>query len=60
MVFAITAAGADVNFWDFAGLFLKLGCKDALFLDGDISKMAVNPDRPVASNRFAAMFVVAE
>lgn len=60
VVFAITAAGEEVNFWDFAGLFLKLGCKDALFLDGDISQMAVNPDQPVASNRFAAMFVVAE
>jgi uncharacterized protein YigE (DUF2233 family) len=60
VVFAITAQGQEVNFWDFAGLFLKLGCKDALFLDGDISMMAVNPDQPVASNRFAAMFVVAE
>ncbi len=60
VVFAITAPGQEVNFWDFAGLFLKLGCKNALFLDGDISMMAVNPDQPVASNRFAAMFVVAE
>lgn len=62
LVFAITAIGQDVNFWDFAGLFLKLGCKDALFLDGDISQMAVNPDpgKPVQSNRFAAMFVIAE
>lgn len=60
VVFAITAAGEEVNFWDFAGLFLKLGCQDALFLDGDICQMAVNPDGPVASNRFAAMFVVAE
>jgi uncharacterized protein YigE (DUF2233 family) len=60
LVFAITAPGQEVNFWDFAGLFLKLGCKDALFLDGDISMMAINPEQPVASNRFAAMFVVAE
>lgn len=60
VVFAITAAGEEVNFWDFAGLFLKLGCKDALFLDGDISQMSLNPTQPVESNRFAAMFVVAE
>jgi uncharacterized protein YigE (DUF2233 family) len=60
LVFAITAAGQEVNFWDFAGLFLKLGCKDALFLDGDISQMALNPQAPVPSNRFGAMFVVAE
>jgi uncharacterized protein YigE (DUF2233 family) len=60
VIFAMTAKGQVVNFWDFAGLFLKLGCKDALFLDGDISQMAVNPDKPVASNPFGAMFVVVE
>ncbi len=59
-VFAITAAGEVVNFWDFAGLFLKLGCRDALFLDGDISQMAVNPPRPLTSNRFGAIFAVAD
>jgi uncharacterized protein YigE (DUF2233 family) len=60
VVIAITARGEMVNFWDFAGLFLQLGCRDALFLDGDISQMAVHPAGPVASNRFGAMFVVAE
>jgi len=60
VVFAITDKGQTVNFWDFAGLFLKLGCKDALFLDGDISQMAVNPTKPVPSNLFGAMFVVTE
>lgn len=59
-VFAITDQGQLVNFWDFAGLFLKLGCKDALFLDGDISKMAVNPATPVQSNQFGVMFIVVE
>ncbi len=60
LIFAITDKGQVVNFWDFSGLFLKLGCKDALFLDGDISQMVVNPNQPVASNLFGAMFVVAE
>ena len=60
LVFAITDRDQKVNFWDFAGLFLKLGCKDALFLDGTISQMAVNPDKPVQSNQFGAMFIVAE
>ena len=60
VIFAITAKGEIVNFWDFAGLFLKLGCKDALFLDGDISQMAVNPGAPVESNRFGAMLVIVE
>ena len=59
-VFAMTAKGEVVNFWDFAGLFLKLGCKNALFLDGEISQMSVNPDKPVSSNQFGVMFVVAE
>ncbi len=59
-VFAITDTGEAVNFWDFAGLFLKLGCKNALFLDGNISQMSVNPDKPVSSNQFGVIFVVAE
>lgn len=60
VVFAITDRGEVVNFWDFAGLFLKLGCRNALFLDGDISQMAVNPEKAVESNQFGAMFVVVE
>ncbi len=58
VVFAITDRGQDVNLWDFAGLFLKLGCRDALFLDGDISQMAVHPAAPVESNRFGAILAV--
>lgn len=60
VVFAITDTGQVVNLWDFAGLFLKLRCKDALFLDGDISQSVVYPDKTVQSNQFAAMFVIAE
>ncbi len=58
LVFAITAGGEMVNLWDFAGLFLKLDCRDALFLDGDISQMEVNPKQGVESNLFGAIFVV--
>jgi uncharacterized protein YigE (DUF2233 family) len=60
VVFAITDRGQSVNLWDFSGLFLHLGCKDALFLDGDISQSSVNPTKPVESNRFGAMFVIAD
>lgn len=60
LVFAITDRGEVVNLWDFAGLFLQLDCKNALFLDGGISQMAVNPTKPIESNLFGAMFVVAE
>ena len=60
LVFAITDRGEQVNFWDFAGLFLHLGCRNALFLDGVISQMAVNPIKPVVSNQFGAMFLILE
>lgn len=60
LVFAMTDRGQETNFWNFAGLFLQLGCKNALFLDGDISAMAVNPETPVKSNLFGAIFVVSE
>ena len=60
LVFAMTGAGQSVNFWDFAGLFLKLECQSALFLDGDLSQMSVNPAKPVASNLFGAIFVIAD
>jgi uncharacterized protein YigE (DUF2233 family) len=60
VVFAITDRNQYVNLYDFAGLFLKLNCKDALFLDGDISQMWVNPEGKITSNRFAAMFVLTE
>lgn len=59
-VFAITEKDQLVNLWDFAGLFLKLDCKDALFLDGDISQMSTLPTGSARSNQFGAMFVVAE
>ena len=59
-IFAMTDKGQGVNFWDFAGLFLELHCKNALFLDGDISQMSVNPNGPVSSNQFGVMFIVAE
>lgn len=60
IVFAITEAGQSVNFWDFSGLFLQLGCRNALFLDGDLSEMAVNPGPAAASNQFGAMFVITQ
>lgn len=54
------AADQVTNLWDFAGLFLKLGCRDALFLDGDISQAVTKPDKDIRSNRFAAIFVITE
>jgi uncharacterized protein YigE (DUF2233 family) len=59
-VFAITDTGERVNFWDFAGLFLHLGCHNALFLDGNLSQMVVNPTRGIDSFPLGAMFVLAE
>jgi len=37
LLFAISTE--EVNFYDFASYFLKHGCKDALYLDGFVSKL---------------------
>lgn len=51
-----------VTFHQLTRVFLHLGCQDALYLDGDISMMAVEPpaDAKFVSNTFAAMFYMAE
>ncbi len=51
-----------VTFHQLSRFFLHLGCQDALFLDGDISTMLIQPkpDAKFISNTFAAMFFVAE
>ncbi|MEZ5386885.1 MAG: phosphodiester glycosidase family protein [Prosthecobacter sp.] len=51
-----------VTFHQLSRFFLHLGCRDALFLDGDISTMLVDPapDAVFTPNTFAAMFYVAE
>jgi uncharacterized protein YigE (DUF2233 family) len=55
-------AKGTVTFYQLAQLFLHLGCKDALFLDGDLSDMLVDPapDAKLTPNTFAALFVVAK
>lgn len=51
-----------VTFHQFTRFFIDLGCRDVLYLDGDISNMLVDPkpDAKLAPNTFAAMFFVAE
>lgn len=58
VVFVITERGSDVNLWTFADCFRALGCENALFLDGDISQMKVNPVAGVKGHGFATMFGV--
>lgn len=50
-----------VTFHQLASFYLHLGCKDALYLDGDISDMVVEPlpEAALTPNTFAAMFVIA-
>lgn len=64
VVFAITEFHAgregEVNLHGFARFFLHLGCQNALFLDGDLSQMVVNPKEKTESNLFGAMFVITE
>lgn len=49
-----------VTFHQLARLFIHLGCEDALYLDGDISEMIVNPPTAVAMrpNTFGAIFFI--
>jgi uncharacterized protein YigE (DUF2233 family) len=49
-----------VTFHQLSLFFLHLGCQDALFLDGDISDVLVNPPAgaTVTPNTFAGMFVL--
>lgn len=51
-----------VTFHQLTRLFMHLGCEDALYLDGDISTMLIDPkaDAKFTPNTFAAMFFVAE
>ncbi len=47
-----------LNLWEFAQAFKTRGCTDALFLDGDISEMLIEPEKiPVASS-YAGFLVV--
>ena len=48
-----------VTLYEFASFFRAQGCTDALFLDGDLSELIVNPDGPVhVKNEYAAVIVV--
>jgi uncharacterized protein YigE (DUF2233 family) len=47
------------SLYDFAQLFKYLNCKNALFLDGDISKMIINPKKKINHpNNFGCIIVV--
>lgn len=62
LVFSITEFGQKryANLYEFADFFRAQGCEDALFLDGDLSQMVVDPkgDIPVGNN-FGAIIAVA-
>ena len=61
VVFVITDGQQnDCNLWTFADCFRALGCENALFLDGDISQMKVNPKEKVKGHGFSTMFGVVE
>ncbi|MEM6820652.1 MAG: phosphodiester glycosidase family protein [Verrucomicrobiota bacterium] len=46
------------NLYEFAQLFLKLQCNDALFLDGDISQMESGAEMKKPSNGFSSIIAV--
>lgn len=48
------------NLYEFSELFRSLGCKDALFLDGDISQLRSGEQLEERSNQFGSMIGVLE
>jgi len=46
------------NLHEFAQLFRELDCKDALFLDGDLSQMRSGEDIYLPSNHFGSIIAV--
>lgn len=46
------------NLHEFSGIFRKLGCQDALFLDGDLSQMRAGEAIARESNRFGSIIAV--
>ncbi len=58
VVFAITESGSRCNLHQFASFFLARGCRDALFLDGDISQMWTAGQVEKPSNPFGSMLAV--
>ena len=63
VLFAITEFGQPrfPNLYEFADFFRSQGCDDALFLDGDLSQMVVDPKTPLSpGNQFGAIFAVTE
>lgn len=63
VLFAITklVQGKRPNFYEFAKFFESQGCKDAMFLDGNISRMELEPSSELATgDKFGAMIAVIE
>lgn len=59
ILFAISCQ--PVTFYEFASLFLeKLGCKNALYLDGDISAFYIPGKKDEVSHNFGPMFGLVE
>lgn len=49
----ISTTTGGVNLWTFAECFRRLGCRDALYLDGSISRMESFPTKGVPGGDFA-------
>lgn len=60
VIFAMTDLDSTKfpNLHEFARLFQKLGCEDALFLDGDLSQMRSGADLAKPSNQFGSIIAV--
>jgi uncharacterized protein YigE (DUF2233 family) len=63
LVFActVTEQKTFITLHEFARFFREQGCADSLFLDGDLSRMIVDPEKPIrVRNVYAAIFAITE
>ncbi len=65
VIFAITETGDKQNkfpsLYEFSKLFQSLNCDNALFLDGDLSMMVVNPEGKIKDgNPLGAIIAITE
>jgi uncharacterized protein YigE (DUF2233 family) len=58
VVFALTAEGQRVSLHGFARFFESLGCREALCLNGDVARMAVELKGPVAGGVSGSLLAV--
>ncbi len=58
VILAMTSDRTRCNLWTFAKLFEHLECNNALFLDGDLSRLLELPQEKISGRGFATLIAV--